>query len=81
MKLVRPDFLNVSISNSSITSKGLKIVGKSKDKMLVEVIELVDHSWFVGCQFHPEFTSAPRRGHPLFSSYIKAAINRSKIKQ
>ena len=64
-----------------LTSKGLKIVGKSKDKMLVEVIELVDHSWFVGCQFHPEFTSDPRRGHPLFSSYIKAAINRSKIKQ
>ncbi len=64
-----------------LISKGLKIVGKSKDKMLVEVIELETHPWFVGCQFHPEFTSDPRRGHPLFSGFIKAAKNRSKIKK
>ena len=62
-----------------LISKGLKIVGKSKDKMLVEVIELETHPWFVGCQFHPEFTSNPRRGHPLFSGFIKAAKIRSKI--
>jgi hypothetical protein len=42
--------------------------------MLVEVIEVPDHPWFVGCQFHPEFTSAPREGHPLFTGFIKAAI-------
>ena len=64
-----------------LISKGLKIVGKSKDKMLVEVIELETHPWFVGCQFHPEFTSNPRRGHPLFSGFIKAAKIRSKIKK
>ena len=64
-----------------LSSKGLMIVGKSKDKMLVEVIELKDHPWFVGCQFHPEFTSDPRGGHPLFSGFIKAAKNRSNLKK
>ena len=58
---------------NKLTSKGLKIVGKSTDKMLVEVIELKDHPWFIGCQFHPEFTSDPRKGHPLFTGFIKAA--------
>jgi CTP synthase len=56
-----------------LSSSGLNIVGKSKDKNLVEVIELEDHPWFVACQFHPEFTSNPREGHPLFSGFIKAA--------
>ena len=64
-----------------LSSKGLMVVGKSKDKMLVEVIELKDHPWFVGCQFHPEFTSDPRGGHPLFSGFIKAARNRSNLKK
>jgi CTP synthase len=41
--------------------------------MLVEVIEIKTHPWFVGCQFHPEFTSDPRKGHPLFAGFIKAA--------
>jgi len=53
---------------------GLRIGGWSTDDTLVEVIELPDHPWFVACQFHPEFTSTPRDGHPLFLSYIKAAI-------
>ena len=57
----------------ALTTKGLSVVGKSADKMLVEVIEIKDHPWFVGCQFHPEFTSDPRKGHPLFSGFIKAA--------
>jgi CTP synthase len=56
-----------------LSASGLNIVGKSKDKNLVEVVELVDHPWFVACQFHPEFTSNPREGHPLFSGFIKAA--------
>jgi CTP synthase len=56
-----------------LVSKGLKIVGKSADKMLVEVIEIDEHPWFIGCQFHPEFTSDPRSGHPLFTGFIKAA--------
>ena len=56
-----------------LVSKGLKVVGKSRDKMLVEVIEIDEHPWFIGCQFHPEFTSDPRSGHPLFTGFIKAA--------
>lgn len=51
---------------------GLQIVGKSKEQGLVEMIELKDHPWFVACQFHPEFTSTPRDGHPLFAGFIKA---------
>jgi len=57
----------------ALSAAGLKLVGKSADGMLVEVIEVPDHPWFVGCQFHPEFTSTPRAGHPLFSGFIKAA--------
>jgi CTP synthase len=50
---------------------GLKITGRSKEDNLVEIIELADHPWFLGCQFHPEFTSTPRDGHPLFSHFIE----------
>lgn len=53
---------------------GLVIAGRSMDESLVEVVELADHPWFVACQFHPEFTSTPRDGHPLFSGYIRAAL-------
>jgi len=52
---------------------GMKIIGKSENNSLVEAIELKGHKWFVGCQFHPEFTSDPREGHPLFKGFIKAA--------
>ena len=45
----------------------------SSDGTLMEVIEINDHPWFVGCQFHPEFTSTPRSGHPLFSGFVQAA--------
>tara|TARA_B110000858_G_scaffold112419_1_gene128570 strand:+ start:6410 stop:8095 length:1686 start_codon:yes stop_codon:yes gene_type:complete len=57
-----------------LSAAGLKLVGKSVDGMLVEVVEIPDHPWFVGCQFHPEFTSTPRDGHPLFTGFIEAAI-------
>ncbi|WP_053981852.1 CTP synthase [Marinagarivorans algicola] len=53
---------------------GLKVGGWSADDALVEVVEIPDHPWFVACQFHPEFTSTPRDGHPLFTSYIQAAL-------
>ncbi|MGM0520762.1 MAG: CTP synthase [Pseudomonadota bacterium] len=53
---------------------GLVISGKSVDQSLVEVIELADHPWYVACQFHPEFTSTPRDGHPLFSGFVNAAF-------
>lgn len=55
---------------------GLTIAGKSADGALVEVIELASHPWFIGCQFHPEFTSRPRDGHPLFIGFIRAALER-----
>jgi len=53
---------------------GMKISGIYKDLNLVEIIELPDHPWFVGVQFHPEFKSRPNRAHPLFKEFIKAAI-------
>ncbi|MGM0856192.1 MAG: CTP synthase [Pseudomonadota bacterium] len=53
---------------------GLVISGKSVDQSLVEMVELADHPWYVACQFHPEFTSTPRDGHPLFSGFINAAV-------
>ena len=52
---------------------GMRFSGKSIDGSLVEVVELPDHPWFVACQFHPEFTSNPRDGHPLFSGFVSAA--------
>ena len=57
---------------------GMKIAGWSDDKSLVEMVELADHPWFIACQFHPEFTSRPRGGHPLFSSYIRAALEHAR---
>ncbi len=52
---------------------GLSIAGKTIDGNLVEVVEVPSHPWFIGCQFHPEFTSTPRDGHPLFKGFIEAA--------
>jgi len=56
-----------------LTGNGMQVVGRSHDDRLVEAVELTDHPWFIGCQFHPEFTSTPLRGHPLFNSLIRAA--------
>ena len=55
---------------------GLRIAGRSMDGNLIEIVEIPGHSWFVGCQFHPEFTSTPRGGHPLFTAFIKAALRK-----
>jgi len=57
-----------------LEAAGLKVAARTKAESLVELIELPDHPWFIGCQFHPEFTSTPRAGHPLFKSFIEAAI-------
>lgn len=57
---------------------GLKVTGRSADKKLVEIVENPDHPWFVASQFHPEFTSTPRDGHPLFIGFIKAAEDHKK---
>lgn len=61
-----------------IEKAGLKVTGWSADNKLVEIIEVSNHPWFVACQFHPEFTSTPRDGHPLFSGFIKAAYDYQK---
>jgi CTP synthase len=62
---------------------GLRVSGLSMDEDLCEIIELseTEHPWFLGCQFHPEFTSTPRQGHPLFKSFIKAAIDYASDQQ
>ncbi|MBL6903034.1 MAG: CTP synthase [SAR86 cluster bacterium] len=57
---------------------GLKVAGTSVDGKLVEMIEIPSHNWFLACQFHPEFTSNPRDGHPIFNSFIKNALKISK---
>jgi CTP synthase len=53
---------------------GMVLSGLSMDETLVEIIEIPDHPWFLACQFHPEFTSSPRDGHPLFTGFIEAAL-------
>ena len=56
-----------------LEAAGLRISGVSESGELVEAVELAEHPWFVGCQFHPEFTSTPRDGHPLFTGFVRAA--------
>lgn len=65
----------------ALEKAGLTISGRSEDWNLVEMIEIADHPWFIGCQFHPEFTSNPRDGHPLFSSFIEAALKMKETHQ
>jgi len=59
-----------------LTSKGMVLSGLSPSERLVEIIELKDHPWFIGVQFHPEFKSRPNRPHPLFSEFIKVSLNK-----
>ena len=61
-----------------LEAAGLKFSGRSMDGSLVEMVEIVDHPWFVACQFHPEFTSTPRAGHGLFEGFVGAAIIQAK---
>ena len=62
-----------------IQAAGMKVGGWSADESLVETIELPDHPWFFACQFHPEFTSTPRTGHPLFSGFIQACLKAAGV--
>ncbi len=57
-----------------LEQQGMVVAGRSEDGELVEMIELADHPWYLACQFHPEFTSSPRKGHPLFSSFVLAGL-------
>jgi CTP synthase len=61
-----------------LVKAGLVISGTSPDGELVEIVELKDHPWFLGCQFHPEFKSNPRKPHPLFTAFIKAALQKKE---
>lgn len=68
------------VNNSYIEAledQGMRFSGRSPDGKLVEIIEVPDHPWFIGCQFHPELKSRPTRPHPLFASFIRAAATRS----
>ncbi|MFP4792873.1 glutamine hydrolyzing CTP synthase [Pasteurella multocida] len=67
-----------NVLRPQVEKAGLKVTGLSADKKLVEIIEVPNHSWFVACQFHPEFTSTPRDGHPLFAGFVKAAKDNKK---
>ncbi|OIP51016.1 MAG: CTP synthetase [Deltaproteobacteria bacterium CG23_combo_of_CG06-09_8_20_14_all_60_8] len=72
----RYEFNNAFLDD--FVTKGLVVSGTSPDKSLVEIIELKDHPWFLGCQFHPEFKSKPMAPHPLFRAFIKAALTYGK---
>ncbi|KPU44600.1 CTP synthase [Oxobacter pfennigii] len=61
-----------------ITSKGMSLAGLSPDERLVEIVEIKDHPWFVGVQFHPEFKSRPNKSHPLFKDFIRASLANKK---
>ena len=65
----------------ALEAAGLVVAGKSVDNSLVEMIELPDHPWFLACQFHPEFTSTPRDGHPLFTGFVNAALEHKSARQ
>ncbi|CEA02868.1 CTP synthetase [Pseudomonas saudimassiliensis] len=66
---------------AELEKSGLKVSGRSMDRALVEMVEVEDHPWFVACQFHPEFTSTPRDGHPLFSGFVNAALKQRASKK
>ena len=57
---------------------GMRLAGLSPDGHLVEIVELPDHPWFVGAQFHPEFKSRPDRPHPLFYGFVKASVENAE---
>jgi CTP synthase len=63
-----------------LTQNGMTLSGLSPDGSLVEMIELSDHPWFIAAQFHPELKSRPTRPHPLFASFIEAAVQYAKNK-
>ena len=66
---------------ADLEKAGLKIGGRSEDGELVEMVEIEDHPWFLACQFHPEFTSTPRQGHPLFIGFIEAGLQKSRLEK
>ena len=74
----RYEFNNAFIDR--LEEKGLVISGTSPDAELVEIVEIEDHPWYLGCQFHPEFKSSPMDPHPLFREFIRASLAYSKAR-
>ena len=71
-----------NVYRQAFEESGMIVSGASPDQKLVEVVELLNHPWFIACQFHPEFKSNPRKPHPLFTAFIRAASNlRTKREQ
>ena len=66
--------------HQALIEGGLRISGWSPDRVLAEIVELQEHPWFVGCQFHPEFKSRPLEPHPLFASYIRAVAEQKRVR-
>jgi CTP synthase len=67
-----------------LTQAGLSVGARARSELagdLCEMVEYPGHPWFLGCQFHPEFTSNPRRGHPLFIGFVRAALQRQQLVQ
>ena len=62
-----------------LAAHGMVFSAKSPDGILPEIVELADHPWFIGVQFHPELKSKPFNPHPLFTSFIGAAVNQSRL--
>jgi CTP synthase len=73
----RYEFNNIYLD--TLNELGLRITGWSSQNRLVEIIEMTNHPWFVGVQFHPEFNSTPKDSHPLFIGFINAARERRLI--
>jgi CTP synthase len=63
----------------SLEAAGLRFSGMSPDGLLPEIVELPDHPWFIGVQFHPELKSRPFEPHPLFTSFVRAALDQSRL--
>jgi CTP synthase len=64
-----------------LKSHGLRLTGETPDEVYVEICELADHPWYLGCQFHPEFKSKPLEPHPLFRAFIGAALEEGVRRQ
>ena len=81
--LLRTRMTNHAVARAStaIATAGMKAVGINPDSALVEVIELKDHPWFIGVQYHPEYKSTVANPHPLFVAFVKAAKEFSKTKK
>ena len=65
----------------ALTAAGFRITGRTPDGVYVEIVEVPDHPWFVGCQFHPEFKSRPLSPHPLFAAFVRASLEHRQLRQ